>query len=233
MSSLYQDLIDKLLEEISTMEKGAKLPSERQLCKDYEVSRTTVRNALGSLVNSGILYQIQGKGTFVREKNRENLSNYYSFTEQTKRNGKNPKSIVTSFKVRVPNDKEKQAFEDETIEKVIVFDRLRLADNTPMMYEKTVIPYARFDKVTKELLEKVALYDIFDNTFNTKIANIRERFQVSSMTKKVADLLELKNNSPALKITRFSYDKEDKLIEYTTSYARGDMFYYETSYSPN
>ena len=102
-----------------------------------------------------------------------------------------------------------------------------------MMYDKTVIPYARFDKVTKELLEKVALYDIFDNTFNTKIANIRERFQVSSMTKKVADLLELKNNSPALKITRFSYDKEDKLIEYTTSYARGDMFYYETSYSPN
>lgn len=233
MSSLYQDLIDKLLEEISTMEKGAKLPSERQLCKDYEVSRTTVRNALGSLVNSGVLYQIQGKGTFVRERNRENLSNYYSFTEQTKRNGKDPKSIVTSFKVRLLNDKEKQAFEAETIEKVIVFDRLRLADDTPMMYEKTVIPYPRFDKITMELLEKVALYDIFDNTFNTKIANVRERFQVSSMTKKVADLLELKNNSPALKITRFSYDKEDNLIEYTTSYARGDMFYYETSYSPN
>lgn len=233
MASLYSDLIDKLLEEISTMEKGAKLPSERQLCKDYEVSRTTVRNALGSLVNSGVLYQIQGKGTFVRERNRENLSNYYSFTEQTKRNGKTPKSIVTSFKVRVPNDKEKQVFDDESIEKVIVFDRLRLADDTPMMYEKTVIPYDRFDKITKDLLEEVALYDIFDNTFNTKIANIRERFQVSSMTKKVAGLLELKNNFPALKITRFSYDKEDKLIEYTTSYARGDMFYYETSYSPN
>ena len=91
MSSLYEDLIDKLLEEISTMEKGAKLPSERQLCKDYEVSRTTVRNALGHLVNLGILYQVQGRGTFVREVNRENLSNYYSFAEQTKRNGKTPK----------------------------------------------------------------------------------------------------------------------------------------------
>ena len=233
MASLYSDLIDKLLEEISTMEKGAKLPSERQLCKDYEVSRTTVRNALGSLVNSGILYQIQGKGTFVRERNRENLSNYYSFTEQTKRNGKKPKSIVTSFKVRALNDKERQVFDDEAIEKVIVFDRLRLADDTPMMYEKTVIPYEKFRAINKNLLEEVALYDIFDNKFNTKIANVRERFQVSSMTKKVASLLDLKNNSPALKITRFSYDKEDNLIEYTTSYARGDMFYYETSYSPN
>ena len=99
MASLYSDLIDKLLEQISTMDKGAKLPSERQLCQDYEVSRTTVRNALGSLVNSGVLYQIQGKGTFVRERNRENLSNYYSFTEQTKRNGKTPKSIVVSFEI--------------------------------------------------------------------------------------------------------------------------------------
>ena len=233
MASLYSDLIDKLLEQISTMEKGARLPSERQLCMDYGVSRTTVRNALGSLVNSGVLYQIQGKGTFVREKSRQNLSNYYSFTEQTKRKGKTPKSIVTNFKVRALNDKERQVFDEPSIEKVIVFDRLRLADDMPMMYEKTVIPYARFDKITKDLLEKVALYDIFATSFDTKIYNVRERFQVSSLTKKVAEALKLKDGSAALKITRFSYDKEDKLIEYTTSYARGDMFYYETSYSPN
>lgn len=233
MSSLYQDLIDKLLDQISTMEKGAKLPSERQLCEDYNVSRTTVRNALGFLVNSGVLYQIQGKGTFVRERSRENLSNYYSFTEQTKKNGKIPKSIVTSFKVRELNDKERQVFDDPSIEEVIVFDRLRLADDMPMMYEKTVIPYQKFDKITKDLLEKTALYEIFANNFNTKITNVRERFQVSSLTKKVADFLKLKDGSAALKITRFSYDIENNLIEYTTSYARGDMFYYETSYKPN
>ena len=233
MASLYSDLIDKLLEQISTMDKGAKLPSERQLCQDYEVSRTTVRNALGSLVNSGVLYQIQGKGTFVRERNRENLSNYYSFTEQTKRNGKTPKSIVVRFNIRPLNDKERHVFDDATIEKVIVFDRLRLADDTPMMYERTAIPYEGFENITKDLLEEVALYDIFDNFFSTKIANVRERFQVSSLTKKVAEALNLKDGSAALKITRFSYDREDRLIEYTVSYARGDMFYYETSYSPN
>lgn len=233
MASLYSDLIDKLLEQISTMEKGARLPSERQLCMDYGVSRTTVRNALGSLVNSGVLYQIQGKGTFVRERSRENLSNYYSFNEQTKRNGKVPRSIVTNFEVRALNDKEKQIFDDPSIEKVIAFNRLLLADDVPMMYDKTVIPYDRFKGVTKDLLENVALYDIFSKKFDTKIASLRERFQVSSLTKKVAEALKLKDGSAALKITRFSYDKEDKLIEYTTSYARGDMFYYETSYCPN
>lgn len=99
MSSLYSKLREDLMEAISTMEKGEKLPSERQLCDDYDVSRTTVRNAIGSLVNAGILYQIQGKGTYVRDSEKENLSNYYSLTEQTRKNGKIPKSIVLSFKI--------------------------------------------------------------------------------------------------------------------------------------
>ena len=97
---------------------------------------------------------------------------------------------------------------------------------------KTYLILVRLSKA-KDLLEKDALYEIFSNNFDTKIDNVRERFQVSSLTKKVAEALNLKDGSAALKITRFSYDKEDKLIEYTTSYARGDMFYYETSYSPN
>ncbi len=68
MSALYSKLIDELITKISFMEKGDKLPSERQLCKDYNVSRTTVRNAVGSLVNSGMLYQIQGKELLLENK---------------------------------------------------------------------------------------------------------------------------------------------------------------------
>lgn len=55
MSSLYSNLIDDLMEKISAMEKGAKLPSERQFCDDYDVSRTTVTRAIGSLLNACIL----------------------------------------------------------------------------------------------------------------------------------------------------------------------------------
>lgn len=141
MSALYSKLIDELITKISFMEKGDKLPSERQLCKDYNVSRTTVRNAVGSLVNSGMLYQIQGKGTFVREQNRQNLSNYYSFTEQTKRNGKKPKSIVINFEIKEANSELKKLLKLEKDDKIIQFDRLRLADDIAMMYETTIIPY--------------------------------------------------------------------------------------------
>jgi GntR family transcriptional regulator len=44
---------------------GAAIPSERQLIQEYGVSRITVREALGQLVNEGYLERVRGKGTFV------------------------------------------------------------------------------------------------------------------------------------------------------------------------
>lgn len=231
MSALYSKLIDELLEKIGTMKKGDQLPSERQLCKDYEVSRTTVRNAIRYLVNSGVLYQIQGKGTFIREENRENLSNYYSFTQQIKKSGKTPKSIVVDYAIKDINPKLKEVMKLND-DKIIQFNRLRLADNVPMMYEKTTIPYSRFKSVDKKLLEKKALYDIFLEDFNTKIYEVKERFSVVELNSDKAKILGFKNKIACLKIKRISYDIEENIIEYTISYARGDMFYYETSYKP-
>jgi GntR family transcriptional regulator len=44
---------------------GQRLPSEKELCEHYGVSRTTVRQAVGNLVANGLLYHAKGKGTFV------------------------------------------------------------------------------------------------------------------------------------------------------------------------
>jgi DNA-binding GntR family transcriptional regulator len=44
------------------------VPSEKQLCERYAVSRTTVRQAITHLVGEGLLYHAKGKGTFVRKR---------------------------------------------------------------------------------------------------------------------------------------------------------------------
>ena len=66
---LYQQLVERLKTMIAGMsERGEKmLPSERDLCRLFAVSHTTVRLALKELEISGLLLRVPGKGTFLAE----------------------------------------------------------------------------------------------------------------------------------------------------------------------
>src|SRR5437660_2321569 len=61
----YYQLKEIIREQIASWEPGQLIPSELELCQMYSVSRTTVRKALDHLTQEGLLYRIQGKGTFV------------------------------------------------------------------------------------------------------------------------------------------------------------------------
>lgn len=231
--SLYSELVKDITDKIYTMEKGDKIPSERQLCIDYDVSRTTVRNAIRQLVSSGLIIQIQGKGSFVTGKHKltDNLSNYYSFTQRTIANGMVPKSEILDFRIKKANKDLAKQMQINNADLIIELVRLRLADDEPMMYETTYIPYDRFTNISRELISEKPLYDIFDES-NAAIFTVNERFSVSKLNNKIANFLGQNHDAPSLKIIRKSFDFDENLVEYTISYARGDKFYYETSYSP-
>ena len=65
---LYIQLASELEEGIYNKKynDGEKLPSENQLCKQHNVSRITVRQALSKLERKNLVYSVHGKGTFVR-----------------------------------------------------------------------------------------------------------------------------------------------------------------------
>jgi GntR family transcriptional regulator len=83
--SLYQQIADRLRRAINDgeLKPGEQLPSERELMERYEVSRNTVRLALGLLANEGIVATTQGRGTFVRD--RVMLTYYASRAEAADR----------------------------------------------------------------------------------------------------------------------------------------------------
>lgn len=61
----YYQLEQALRARVGRLKVGTTIPAEMDLCKEYRVSRTTVRLAVDALVAEGLLQRIQGKGTFV------------------------------------------------------------------------------------------------------------------------------------------------------------------------
>ncbi len=178
---LYCQLMDILVSEIQTnMREEDQLPSEREICEKFNVSRATVRQAMQEMEQEGYIYRSHGKGTFVApQKVNQELLKFYSFTEEMKKLGKDPSSIVINFELIECEKKISKNLGIEENKKVYKIVRLRLADNKPMMLETTYLPYDRFPDITRDELEKTAMYDVFTQRFAVKITSAKEKFQFS------------------------------------------------------
>lgn len=225
---LYSQLMDILISKIENkMEENEKIPSEREICEIYDVSRTTVRQAISELEREGYIYRKHGKGTFVSsQKVNQNLEGFYSFTEEMKKLGKVPSSKVLKFEILTSSNDIINKMKLNQGDMVYKFTRLRLADEEPMMLDTTYVPYNIFPGITKDNLNTTALYDIFKDSFNQRVEYAEEMFLPVLTSDIEAKYINVEVGSPSLKITRYAFNKYDKIIEYTVSLARGDKFNY-------
>lgn len=234
--TLYYQLVDILKEQIeNSMLAHEKLPSERELEKKYGVSRITVRLALQELETEGYIYRQHGKGTFVSDlsKTTTDLAGAYSFTEQMKKLGRYPETIVLSFKQIEARKKIASALNVPLGETVFELKRLRLADREPLMVETSFLPVKLFLSLTKEQVENKPLYNIFSEDFSQRIRLADEEFYASIASKEDSEALQVTIGAPVLHLVRSTYNMKNEVIEYTLSVARADQFHYKVRHIRN
>jgi GntR family transcriptional regulator len=224
---LYVQLMNILIEKIeNSMEENDKLDSEREICKKYSVSRTTVREALDELEKNKYIYKVQGKGNFISPRVVEqDLIKVSSFTEEMKKHGKNPTSKLLNFEIIEASNKVARKLEIEENELVFKISRIRIADDIPMIYEITYLPYERFKKLSKDMIEENPLYEIFRSVFNVQITSAEEVIESVLINKLESVYLEMPQGQAGLKFERIAYEQKD-IIEYTITIARGDKYRY-------
>ncbi|HAX97379.1 MAG TPA: hypothetical protein DCY12_00405 [Candidatus Atribacteria bacterium] len=228
---LYVKISNQLTEDIlkGTYRTGELLPTEDELEKQFQTSRTTVRNAIGILEREGLVYRKQGKGTVVQEpKTAQNLNYITSFTETLKE--KNIKVETGSLIVELINPPQKIAalLNLKKGEKVYLIQRMRIADGIPVAFMSNYI-LSRFtpnltDK--KSMLREKGLYQILEEEYGLKLHRAVETIEAYSSGPLETDLLQVPEKTTLFHTTRITYLEEGTPFEVVISVIRADKYEY-------
>ncbi|CCI82121.1 GntR family transcriptional regulator [Lactobacillus hominis] len=170
---------------------GQRIPAERQLALKFNVSRMTLRQAIKTLEDEGILERRLGSGTYVAsQKVQEKMSGVMSFTDITRSNGQVPSSRLISYRVTKPSLSEKEKLKIEDTDLVLRMERVRSADNVPICYEVATIPFKLVSKFSKDEIS-TSLYKTLEEKGSYKIGNVTENIGASVASENDARLLSV------------------------------------------
>ncbi|WP_206245508.1 GntR family transcriptional regulator [Novosphingobium terrae] len=206
---------------------GEALPSERDLCESYNLSRVTIRKAIDGLVEDGLLERRQGAGTFVSMKTpampgrvEKNFSMLSSFSEDMLSRGRKPGNAWIDRAEGAVNPEEALALGLSPRSRVYRFQRIRYADGQPMALEQATVPgwgLSSIDAVD------TSLYDALDHAGNRPVRAL-QRVRAIGFGEEQAGLLEVAVGDPCLFIERRAFLTDGRAIEMTHSWYRGDAY---------
>ncbi len=222
----HYQLRELLRDEITSgrWEVGERLPSERELCETFQLSRTTVREALDALVNEGLLRREKGRGTFVAEpKIMESwLSIPDSFTDAMEQMGYRVETKVLNLSVTTAPHKVRQELRLKSDEPVIVLDRLRSILNEPILVVTSYLPEKICPTLIQEDFTQNSLYQLLREKYNIKIASAKRYIEAVAANELEANLLHVKVGAPLMLIESTAYLEDGTPIEYFKARHRGD-----------
>lgn len=230
--ALYRQVKDDLRRRIESGElaPGQALPSERELCERYGVSRPTLRQATQDLVRDGLLVVRRGVGTFVTQPRvRQQLGSVLGFTEKMAREGRHASTQVLEHHVVPAKELEPSvAFELQLAAEAPVLRvvRRRLADGVPVMVETMHISPERFPGIEDLDLESVSLYEALRERYGVDITRLRETLEPVLLTLTDAKLLDTRVRSASIQAAITSFDRTGRPVEHTVCRVRGDSSQY-------
>lgn len=225
---LYLQIKAYLLAQIhaGSYPPDARIPSERDLAKQFQVNRLTVNKALRELIQDGVLYTTVGKGTFVRgARIDQQLSNLTSFTEEMAKRGQQAASRILATHTQPAAAETAHILQITAGAEVIILKRVRLADEKPIALETSTLIAA----LCPGLLEghdfsRESLYAVLRTQYHLTLAYAEQTMEARRATRDEARWLEIEPGDPILNITRVTRMADDRPFEYVRSAYRGDCY---------
>lgn len=236
---LVYQLSEILRRQILTGEykPNSQIPTEDQLMEIYGVSRTPVRLALQKLVNEGLIRRERGRGSFVNPVGRpgvyrprpldpypmaRDMIEVKSMTYLIESAGMTPGVRVLTFQAERPTPRTAELLELDSGEMVWRSERVRLADETPVAFERVWLPQSLCPDLTRGDLEG-SLYRTLSERYGCQIVSAHQVLKAITVDGEDAERLALPNGHPVMLVTGVSYLADGRPIEVEQSLFRGDM----------
>ena len=212
---LYHQLANILRRQIATglLLPGDRVPSETQLCEQYEVSPMTARRALMTLLDDGLVTAARGRGTFVKPlvlgtatfglgafeelfSNERTLVRFLSVNTM-------PATPRISRRLSVPAG-----------DRVISIRRLLLRDGQPVAYHREFLIFDPLRPIVEAEMGITSLQGLFDGTGETTLKRGELRIQSTVLTQEEAELLDTPTGGAAFRIEHTFYDFDEQPVSW-------------------
>jgi GntR family transcriptional regulator len=222
VTDLIKDQIAKKFWQLDEM-----IPSENELAATYEVSVGTVKKALSKLVDEGILYRRQGKGTFVNRPDfKRSFMRFFRYGVDENLEERFLSSNVLSLDIITPDKRIRDMLKLADNEKTITIKRIRYLNELPLLLQDLYLPYKIFKGFDEIDISRELLYPIYDEKFKTPVIWADEYLRPTIADSNVADALKVDIGDPVISIERIVYTYGDEPVEVRCSIGRGDKFRY-------
>lgn len=211
--ALEQDILNGVYED--------RLPGELDLMQRFSVSRSTIRHAIDSLVEEGMLKKVHGKGTFISFKPVEEwLGKFSTYQDVILQRGMKPHiKFLSLYKTTEPENVAQTIGESE----LYCLERMRYANDVPVSIEQNYYPEEIGQKFLGCDLNNVATYAKLEENGVT-LWNAKQIITARLPTKAERELLEIEGTLPVFFIERINHDPFGRVVEYEQSVYRSDYY---------
>jgi GntR family transcriptional regulator len=226
---LYRQLEEILKQRIANQEwvSGNRIPTETELIEEFDVSRTTVREAVDQLVQEGLLDRLQGRGTFVRRQPLEiPLGPLTGFAEEVVELGRIPSAILISTELTRDFFYEAHQLKVSHEEAVLRIERVRLADGEPIALERTFWPRDIGELLLEEDLNQAHFYPILES-HGIYLREADETILAVNASEEEVRVLGVEPGEALLEMRRVSYGEDGRPVEFVRNRYRSDKYFYQ------
>lgn len=203
---------------------GSKIPAERELATQFGVSRMTLRQAIQTLVDEGVLERRVGSGTFVASsKVQEKMAGVTSFTDLMQAAGKKPSSKTVSYHLTIPSESEIEKLKLDEGQQVLRMERVRYGNNVPLCYEVATIPANLIKDFSKAEITS-SFYHTLESKANLHPGHATQRVSAANANERIAELLKIRRGDALLRMTQISYLQDGRPFEYVHAQYVGNRF---------